>query len=102
MKVNYQGCAICDSTWGNTWETIEGERRFFCCEVCALQFRELVERVKEATGWTTLDSLEISGDRGGRNCVATRGGTSFRFFIAFNSEGRTREFTPLPPPAARG
>lgn len=92
MKRNYSGCAICDSTWGNVWEEVEGERMFFCCQVCVTQFRRLLERVKQVTGWSTVESLEISGDRRGRTCVAGSGGSSFRFFIAFNPQGGIRTF----------
>ena len=96
MKRNYTGCAICDSTWGNLWEEVEGERMFFCCSICVVQFRGLVERIKEATGWPTIESLDLAGDRRGRTCVATTGPETFRVRVAFNSEGRLLRFEPLP------
>lgn len=94
MRRNYSGCAICDSTWGDVWAEVEGERMFFCCDVCLTQFRHLVGRLREATGWPRIDSLEIAGDRRGRRCEAGYGHERFRCFIAFNSDGDVREFRP--------
>jgi hypothetical protein len=96
LKRNYQGCAICDSTWGNLYEEVEGERTFFCCSVCAIQFRRLVERLRKVTGWGHIDTLTIEGDRRGRTCSATSNDRSLRFFVAFNTEGDIRRFTALP------
>jgi Ta0938 len=96
VKVNYEGCAICDSTWGDVWEEVEGERLFFCCDICVVQFRGLVGRIKQETGWRAIDSLEISGDRRGRSCRAVSGGLEARFGFAFNPQGRLRRFERLP------
>ena len=98
MKRNYAGCAICDSTWGDVWAEVEGERMFFCCELCVTQFRELVARVKEVTAWPAIDALDIAGDRRGRTCEARHGADRLRFFIAFNPEGHVREFRVEAPP----
>lgn len=96
MKRNYAGCAICDSTWGDVWEEIDGERMFFCCARCATQFRHLVDRVKAATGWSTIDALDIAGDRRGRSCTAFRASSTFRCVIAFNAQGDVRAFATIP------
>lgn len=96
MKVNYAGCAICDSTWGDLWEEVDGERLFFCCDLCVTQFRGLVDRIKTVNGWDHIDTLEIAGDRRGRTCRARSGPAEARFGFAFNSEGRLRRFAPLP------
>lgn len=95
MKRNYTGCAICNSTWGNLWEEVEGERMFFCCAVCLIQFRNLVGRIKSETGWPTVESIEIGGDRRGRSCVATAGSAKFRAEFAFNSDGELLKFRRL-------
>ncbi len=97
LKRNYAGCAICDSTWGNVWEEVEGERMFFCCSTCVVQFRHLVGRIKEETGWPTIESLEITGDRRGRTCVASAGPSTFRVWVAFNSDGELLRFEKLGP-----
>ncbi len=99
MKHNYEGCAICDSTWGDVWAEVEGERTFFCCELCALQFQRLVDRIKTATGWARLDELMITGDRRGRLVDVAGDGDRRIFFVTFNPEGDVREFDSRP---ARG
>ncbi len=99
MRRNYTGCAICDSTWGDVWAEVEGERLFFCCGICVTQFRHLVDRIKASTGWPTVDAIEISGDRRGRRCVAAHGADRFGCFVAFNADGDVREFRPEAPPS---
>ncbi|MCI4367818.1 MAG: TA0938 family protein [Thermoplasmata archaeon] len=94
MDRNYAGCAICDSTWGDVWEEVDGERMFFCCTVCARQFRQLVDRIKGTMGWSHLDAIEIRGDRRGRTCVARSGTGSLEVLVAFDSEGDLWKFNP--------
>lgn len=94
MKVNYSACAICDSSWGNLWEEVEGARLFFCCEICAVQFRGLVGRIRSETGWPSIDSLSIAGDRRGRTCRAARGTATYECAVAFNAQGEIRSFGP--------
>ena len=96
MKVNYTACAICDSNWGNLWEEVEGERLFFCCDLCALQFRNLVARIERETGWPSVDRLSIAGDRRGRTCTAYRGTSSYACTFTFNAEGEIRTFRQEP------
>ena len=98
MRTNYSGCAICDSTWGNLWEEVEGERLFFCCSICSVQFRGLLQRIKAESGWSRIDSLEIEGDRRGRRCVARSGTEVFCARFACNSEGEILRFTRDSPP----
>lgn len=93
MIVNYRGCAICDSNWGNLWEEVEGTRLFFCCDICLVQFRGLVDRIRSETGWTAIDSLTIAGDRRGRSCRATQREESYACTVAFNAQGGIRAFT---------
>lgn len=92
MKRNYSGCAICDSTWGDVWAEIDGERMFFCCELCVVQFRSLVDRLKSETGGSRLDSLEIHGDRKGRTCTAASGERVVRARFSFTPEGDLMRF----------
>jgi len=87
LRRNYSGCAICDSTWGDVYAEIDGERMFFCCDLCVTQFRAMVARVKSETGWPRLDSLEIAGGRRGRTCTATFGPDRFEFVVVFGPEG---------------
>lgn len=92
MKRNYDGCAICNSTWGNVWAEVEGERLFFCCDLCVVQYRNLLERIKRDAGWSRVDSIEIAGDRRGRSCQVTSGTDLRRFDFGFNSEGMILRF----------
>jgi hypothetical protein len=93
LKVTERGCAICGSTWGNYWEKIEGERMFFCCELCAIQFKNLISEVKHRTGWQGIEEVKIKGDYRGRECEAVSpNGRRFYFFIRFNSEGGIQKF----------
>jgi YHS domain-containing protein len=93
LKVPEKGCVICDSTWGNYWEEIEGQRMFFCCDLCAIQFKNLVDEVKRRTGWQTIEEVKIKGDYGGRECEAVSpDGKRYGFFIMFNSDGGIQKF----------
>ncbi|MGD0587330.1 MAG: TA0938 family protein [Thermoplasmata archaeon] len=101
MKRNYDGCAICNSTWGNVWAEVEGERLFFCCDLCVVQYRGLIARVKQDTGWNEIDSIEIAGDRRGRTCAVTSGEANARFVFAFNPEGELLRFQRSAPLSVR-
>jgi len=96
LKRNFDGCAICNSTWGNLWAEVDGERLFFCCAICEVQYRGLIERIKKETGWSHLTSLDIAGDRRGRTCDVSSDGQHARFVFAFNSEGQLLRFQPAP------
>lgn len=92
MKRNYTGCAICDSTWGDVFGEIDGERVFFCCAICETQFRALVDRIRSDTGWPRIDTIEISGDRRGRTCRAAYGSSRIDATFAFRTDGALRKF----------
>ena len=92
MKVP-EGCAICRSTWGNYWAEVEGQRMFFCCEICEVEFRNMIDEIKRRTGWKTIDEIEIAGDTRRRNCMAKSDGLTYRFQIRFNSRGEIGAFS---------
>jgi hypothetical protein len=94
MKVP-EGCAICQATWGNHWAEVEGQRMFFCCEICEDEFRNMISEVKRRTGWKTIDEIKTSGDQRQRECLALSGSHSYRFIIGFNSEGGIGLFSEL-------
>jgi putative zinc binding protein len=94
LKRNYDGCAICNSTWGNVWAEVEGERLFFCCDLCVVQYRHLIERIKRETGWSQIESIEIAGDRRGRTCEVVSGEARSRFAFSFDPEGKLLRFVP--------
>ncbi len=92
MKTNYEGCALCDGTWGDYWREIEGENTFFCCSICADAFENMVNRVKKETGWKKIDSVSIEGNYSkGRDCVATSGDKRVEYFFR-HEDGVITEF----------
>ena len=68
---------------------------FFCCSVCADEFSQLVERVKQETGWKAIDGISMEGNYRGRTCVAKSGSDSFGFLVSFNDDGGIRNFLKL-------
>ena len=92
-----EGCAICGSTWGDYWEEVEGQRMFFCCEICAVQFKNMISEVKKRTGWPSIDEVTIKGDYRGREVTALRGdgSSSYKFLVRFGSKGEIQKFAPM-------
>ena len=87
-----EGCAICQSTWGNYWAEVEEQRMFFCCEICEVEFRNMVEEIKRRTGWKAIDEIEITGGTRGRECTALLNGKAYHFQVRFNSRGEVDKF----------
>jgi hypothetical protein len=87
-----EGCRLCASTWGDWWETIDGRREFFCCELCARQWRCMLEEIRRATGWTEIDGVALAGGRWGRTGLARRGAARFAFRMAFTPQAELRRF----------
>jgi hypothetical protein len=92
LKVPEKGCAICEATWGDYWEEVEGQRMFFCCDICAFEFKNMINEVKTKTGWTTIDEIKMVGNYRGRDCIALFAGKTFNFFIRFDSKGNIDTF----------
>ncbi len=86
------GCAICGATWGDYWDQVEGQRMFFCCDICAIEFKNMVKEVKERTGWKIIDEIKMKGDYRGRECTAFSGDTRYSFVVNFNSKGGIETF----------
>jgi hypothetical protein len=40
LNVADKGYAVCQATWGDYWEEIEGQRMFSCCGVWVLNSRK--------------------------------------------------------------
>ena len=90
------GCALCGSTWGDYHEEVERHRLFFCCDVCAREFRNMVQEVKSRTGWGRVEELEIRGNYyTGRMCVARSGDREVKFYVRFGEEGEVESFRVL-------
>lgn len=89
-------CVLCGSRWGNVLETIDGHALFFCCSICARQYRETSERIRSTTGRARLDRLAWEGDRRGRIVTARWDGTVRRYSVLYNPEGKLLRFEPAP------
>jgi len=90
MGQRQAGCALCNATWGDYWEEVDGKRLFFCCEVCARQYETILVEAKRMTGWSSVDGLEMRGDYRGRECTVSKGSRSHRFMISFFDDGKVR------------
>ncbi len=92
MRRNYDGCALCDATWGDYWREIEGENMFFCCSICADAFQNMIKEVKKETGWNKIDEIHIEGNFSkGRTCWASSNGERIEFFFK-HEDGVITEF----------
>lgn len=65
---------------------------FFCCKLCEVEFRNMVQEVKRRTGWKTIDEIQITGGTRGRQCKAMSNGKTYSYQIRFNSQGEIGEF----------
>lgn len=96
MRVEGTGCAICGSTWGDYWEEVDGQSLFFCCSLCATQFKNMVQEVKRRTGWKAVAEVRMAGDYRGRECTAfSPDGKEYSFAIWFDSQGGIQGFKPI-------
>ncbi len=66
---------------------------FFCCSICEVEFRNMVNEVKRRTGWKILDEIKLTGDYRGRDGTAWSGERSYRFFIRFDARGEIQTFS---------
>jgi hypothetical protein len=60
---------------------------FFCCDICAVEFRNMVNEVKKRTGWKTVDEIRMTGNYRGRECTALYQGKKYGFKVRFDSKG---------------
>jgi hypothetical protein len=66
---------------------------FFCCDICAIEFKNTIQEVKDHTGWNSIDEIKMTGDYRGRDCIAIRNSEKYGFFIRFDSKGHVETFT---------
>ncbi len=82
------GCALCGSSWGNYWRTVEGVNRFFCCSLCADAWENAANVLKTKTGWPRVDFLFLDDMQGNEADGRARcGKQEVRFFVAGNDDG---------------
>ena len=96
MILRDDGCALCGSTWGDYWAEVDGERRFFCCEVCAVQLFNLVGALRREMGASEIRGLSIEGDRRGRTVTVEHDGGRSTFRFVFGGDGEIRRLRPAP------
>ena len=101
MRVPEKGCVLCEATWGDYWEEVEGQRMFFCCDICAVEFKNMIREIKSRTGWKSIDEVKIEGDYRGRDCIALKGDKRYSFFVRFDSKGQVQDFNNRPITEAR-
>lgn len=89
------GCALCGATWGDYWEEVEGKNLFFCCDVCAKQYKGIIGEAKRRKGWPSVDAVDLQGDFRGRLCTVRSGPESYRFLISFFDDGEIKAFKEL-------
>ena len=90
---NDEGCGLCNATWGEYYRDIDGDRMFFCCNICADIFENMVEEVKKRTGWTSIDRIDLVGSySSGRNCTARHGSSEYKYYFRTYSDGRMMKF----------
>ena len=101
LRIPEKGCVLCEATWGDYWEEVEGQRMFFCCNICAVEFKNMIREVKARTGWESIDEIKMSGDYRGRDCTALNGEKIYSYFIRFDSKGQVQDFNDRPVTEAR-
>jgi len=90
------GCALCGSTWGDYYEEVEGQRLFFCCDICAKAFRNTISEAKKRRGFSRIDEVELKGNfYTGRTCRVKSGDKQFAFYVRFNDEGEIEVFNEI-------
>ncbi len=65
----------------------------FCCDICAVEFKNMINEVKKKTGWKTIDEIKMKGNYRGRDCTALYAGKKYSFSIRFDSKGGIDVFT---------
>ncbi len=85
---NKKGCGLCDATWGEYYRDIDGDNMFFCCDICADIFETMVKKVKGATGWDSIDYVDLMGNYSkGRECTARHGSEEFTYYFRTHGNG---------------
>ncbi|MBP1357270.1 MAG: TA0938 family protein [Sulfolobus sp.] len=91
-----KGCALCGATWGEYYDVVDGENLFFCCDYCALEFKNMINEIRKRTGWSKIDELVINGNYyTGRTCIAKNEGKEYKFYIKFNDKAGIETFREL-------
>lgn len=66
---------------------------FFCCDICAIEFKNMISEVEKRTGWKKVDEFKMTGNYRGRECTALHEGKRYNFWIRFDSKGGIDAFS---------
>ena len=86
-------CELCGSEWGDHWETVNSENLKFCCEICAIEYKNLIDSIDEDVKDNFDKIISITGNKYERICnvkLKENGVAQYRF--NFNSIGELRTF----------
>ncbi len=97
MKTNNKdGCGLCNATWGEYYREIDKDNMFFCCNICADIFENMVKEVKKRTGWEIIDEVKLEGNYSkGRECTAYNNGKEYHYYFRTYGDGKMMEFREL-------
>src|SRR2546427_11987153 len=85
LRVPEKGCALCEATWGDDWEDEEGQRMFLCCDICAVEFKNMIREIKDQTGCNIIDEIKMTDDYGGRDCNDLWNSEKYRVIVSIVS-----------------
>lgn len=94
VKILNPKCVLCDSEWGNHWETINGQDQFFCCALCSIEYLNLRAEIMKITGQDEF-AVRLEGTPRGRICNVTAVDSNLQFFVRFDHHGKLAEFRSL-------
>lgn len=83
MLNNNTGCALCNSTWGDYYETIEDEKLFFCCNDCANIFKAIIQKLKMFYKINSITNLNLQGSSRIRTYIVESDDKSHKGKITF-------------------
>ena len=87
-------CELCYSSWGDYWEVVGGRNLFFCCKICAIQYKGVLDAIKFHTGWTKIDHINFEGNSRKRIGEALSGEKKMEFSVSFQNDGQIWTFQP--------
>lgn len=87
------GCALCGGKWGNYYGKINGEDLFFCCDICAAEFKNMLQELINRTGWKKVNEISIEGNYyTGRKCIAKENDKEYKFYVRFGENAEVTTF----------
>ena len=92
LKINFTGCALCNSTWGNYHAILEDAELFFCCEVCFNIYKAIIDKIKQNFDINKIDYLEIEGNPRERTFLAISNAIEYKGKMNFLN-GKLLNFT---------